>query len=554
MIKLLPFGNTAGFGTGKQPGEYYYSQGIGRTRFGMSSLYQMTARQDSTSIAGMGNLKYFAKANGALYAQDDAGKILKEATPGAYDFSIVRSPASSNGAGLIGDQKSRLMYFGNTTIGLYDGSFNDSFQTGLTSWQHPAETFLDSVYFGNKTSVGLIASDDSMNLSAFTLPTGFSVTALRAGANGLLIGANFGFQGYLILWDGIADRAIADWIPTKGEVIAIDRLANGTWIVLTQRELIVTNGYSSERVFGATDEDLGFASYASGINPQRLVALSDKVLILNTSHSSLKNHEFGRMKPGAYLFDTNTKTMEFVPVSTGNTISLDSLCAIVDSNLDQRILVAFRDNKLAKNYLATLDATGASRSVLITERLGLGADNKSAEAAVLNLSIDTQTVVPSAMTFSLTLKIYAFKRQLWGRQVTNAVASGATKIRVDGSVSTLFNARVGDEVTVLEGPNAGEVRHIASIANDGLNTEEWTVDSAFSNATGTSIYLNVQPFRFVETKTYTTVSELEEAYFNIKNRYAGKKFLLKVLIESSSKLPVEINDSLFVYDELGLAS
>src|SRR4051812_26325253 len=110
MIRALPFGSFSGFSDTERPGTSYYTQGLTQSASGIGTLYRIVNKIDSSSVAGMGNITYFATGpGGARFAQDDAGNILKEGTPGVYDFSIVRSPGG-NGCGLMGDQYGNLFY------------------------------------------------------------------------------------------------------------------------------------------------------------------------------------------------------------------------------------------------------------------------------------------------------------------------------------------------------------------------------------------------------------------------------------------------------------
>jgi hypothetical protein len=92
-LRTVPFGAFGGFAAvDKQGVTCYYSQGLTASLLGIAAQYTMQNKIDSGTVSGMGTIKYFAKANGALYAQDDNGNILKEGTPGAYNFTIVHSP------------------------------------------------------------------------------------------------------------------------------------------------------------------------------------------------------------------------------------------------------------------------------------------------------------------------------------------------------------------------------------------------------------------------------------------------------------------------------
>lgn len=478
-LKAVPIKNFSGFSDKKLLGAHYYSQGFFPSEFGAALLYSIVKRKDSADISGLGAIKYFAKAGIYSYAQDDNGKIYKEATPGAYDFALAHtSGVTSNGAGLLGDQKGRLLYAGNTDLGMYDGStYTDSWKSSLRSWQHPMDTYEDSVVMGDKTSFALLAADDSFNPDAFTLPDNFTADAVRSGVNGILLGSNYLSQDVLMLWNLITDRSIAPWKYTKGNVLAIERY-EANWIVLTQREVLLTDGYNYKRLFGLLDDSFSFNGYETGVYPQRILVVNDTLIILNTARSSLMSYEFGRMKPGVYMINIPTGYWNFIPASTLNTISVDLYSAFADNTSDQRILIGYRDLQLSKSYIGNLSNTAPSVAQFISEELGTGPTQKTAEAVVLDIDLASSVIDSPTLTFNIAVKVYNFKRQLWGKAATNAAGSAGNKIRVDGTSSNNYRAQIGDEVTVLEGANAGKVAHIQSIANLGASNETWTLNQS----------------------------------------------------------------------------
>lgn len=553
-LKAYPISKFSGFSDKKIDGAHYYSQGFSKSEFGAALLYSILKKKDSTDISGLGNVKYYAKAGASMYAQDDNGKIYKEATPGAYDFALARTPGvTSNGAGMLGDQKGRLLYAGNSDLGMYDGTtWTDNWKT-LTAGQHPMDAYEDSVVIANKDTYALLASDDSFNASAFTLPSNFTAVGPRSGVNGILLAANFGYQGVLMLWNLITDRAIAPWKWTKGQVLAIERYGLG-WIVLTQREILLTDGYNTRQLVGILDDKFSLSGFdATTILAQRILVVNDTLILLNTARANV-SAQFGRMKVGVYLIDIPTGYWDFIPVSTLNTISVDLYSAFADNSTDQRILLGYKDTKLNKSYIASLAQSGPATAQYYSEEIGDGVTNKAAEGVVLNIGVQPGAVDPVTLTFNVSLKIYNFKRKLWGTQQTNATAAAANQIRVDGTSTSYTKAQVGDEVTVLEGPNAGEIAHISSIANSGASNETWTLDRSLPNTTASPINLNVMPFKLVEKKAISSATELKDIYFNVKNKTTGKKFLVKVVLDGMSNLPLELKPSQFIYDDLGYES
>jgi hypothetical protein len=257
------------------------------------------------------------------------------------------------------------------------------------------------------------------------------------------------------------------------------------------------------------------------------------------------------MRPGLYVFDLSTELFEYVPISTMNMYNATPLAIYAAKNVSQEILVGYQDPVISKNYIGVLSATAGTTGVYIPEVLADSPDEKAAEALVANLGLSPNVATPQTLTFTLALKLYNFKRPLWGTSVTNALASTTSTIRVDGTSTTNTPALAGDEVTILDGTNAGNVRHIATIANQGASNETWTLDSALPNATGNAVHLTLQPFALVEKKTVTAAAQLGEFHFNVKNKTRGKKFLAKLLFEGMTNVQLELHRSEFVFDDLG---
>jgi hypothetical protein len=567
MTKTIPFGNVYGFGNNRSIRrlgkrfiiiESYYSQGMRKSMFGITPAYVVSKVKSSDDISGLGNIKYFAQYGAYLLAQDDTGAIYQEATPGALDFGAAVHSPGGNGSGMIGDQQGRLLYANksdNTQLGMFAGSSwstgaTDDWKTGFESWSHPMDLYEDLVIIGNKFNVAVLYSDDSLNLSALELPSNVSVSAVRTGQKGFLIGANLGFDGILILWDGNATRSLAPWIWTRGQVLAIERYHAG-WLVVTQKEILYTNGYTATSLFEFIDSPFSFSNWM--VNPQGILVVNEKLIILQKEQTIQQTSEFGRTKPGVYIFDISMKTFEYAPVHTLNTITVVPQAAFLTKSYSQSIVLGYRDDKLAKNYISTLGTSGPSAAIYISEAIAAGATEKSVEQVALNFGVSTEKVDAQPLTFTVSAKVYNFKRPLWSRQQTNASTGSTSTVRVDATVANMNQAKAGDEVTILQGVNAGQIRHISTIANAGTNTEMWTLDSTLPNVTETGIWMNVQPFVQLDKKqTFTNLSEMKRVVFNASTSVVGKRFLVKVVFENMSGVQPEMHDPLFQYKDLGI--
>jgi len=565
-LRIVPFGAFDGFSDQPVAGSSYYSQSFVNSLYGAGTLYSLQNMRTSAQTVGMGIIKSFAIGpGGAMFAQDDNGNILKEQTPGAFDFTIVRSPGG-NGAGMMSDQYGNLFYACgsiNDQLGKYDGTtWTDNFQS-LSSWEHPMDTYEDLILVGNNNGVACLFPDGSWNSAAFSLPASVQVTAIRSGPTGILIGANFGYQGVLILWDGNALRSKVPWKWTQGQILSIDRYGEN-WIVKTQRQVLITNGITIKEIFGVFDDPLAFRNYDNSevLTRQQILVINNTIIMPICGHASPQSYEYGKMKPGLYLYSLVTHTWSYIPVPTQSTISLFTGAVFADVNFNNRILFAYRDVTAGENFVAALTPTPPTKAQWISEEIGLGRihyqrvffgpTSKTAEAVILNLGVLNSITDPATLNFNVSLKIYNFKRQLWGHAVTNAsLSSHNNQVQIDGTSASNYDAQVGDEVTILTGINAGGIAHITAIANDGMSNETWTLDTTFPAATENGISLQVQPFQLVDTQSFSGQDGLKNIYFNVDS-IEGKQFLCKFVFGGiGSNLAIELQTSYFVFDDTG---
>jgi hypothetical protein len=185
------------------------------------------------------------------------------------------------------------------------------------------------------------------------------------------------------------------------------------------------------------------------------------------------------------------------------------------------------------------------------QRTFFGPTDKTAEAVVMNLGVLNSVTDPATLSVSVALKIYNFKRQLWGHATTNASLSNHAQLQVDGTSSSNYDAQVGDEVTVLNGVNAGAVAHITAVANDAASNETWTLDTSLTGQTENNVQLQVQPFVLVKKQTFTSLVSLKNFFWSV-NSIKGKQFLTKFVIDGmGANLAVEMQTSYFVFDDIG---
>ena len=332
------------------------------------------------------------------------------------------------------------------------------------------------------------------------------MSAIRSGPTGILIGANFGYQGALILWDGNSIGAKVPWKWVQGQILSI-ALYGENWIVKTQRQVLITNGTTITELFGVFDDPLAFRNYDNeDLSRQQLLVINNTLIFTISGHTSIQSYEYGKMKPGLYLYNLATHLWNYIPVPTQSTINIFTGAVFADVDFNNRILFGYRDVTAGKNFIAQLINTPASKAQWVSEAVGLGhikytkgllgPTDKSAEAVILNLGVLNSITDPATLSFNVALKVYNFRRQLWGHAVTNAQIAGLNQVQIDGTSADNYDAQVGDEVTLLNGINAGEIGHITGIANKGLSNETWMLDATAPSETEEGISLQVQPFVF----------------------------------------------------------
>lgn len=625
MIQVQQIQDFNGFGSGGMPGEYFYSQGITKSREGIRPGWTAASMVTNTSLSMLGLLNWFTEgqpaSNNYVFGMDDSGDIYQSLSGTTTPTLLYRPGHGSVGNGLIVDQKKRLIYLGNQYVGKYDGTSNytngtvqvtngsnavvgtgTTFTSGMvgkrflvagdttfytvatytdathitlnstyggssgsgksytiyTAWDDQwkdcgssqatlkeACIYEDWVYFWHGNVVmGLNTSDDSFSTSAFDFPSGFSGASISSSSKGILLGANVNNRGVIALWDGYAPRAVAPWLWFNCKVKSIKSTDNGDWIVATVAGLYLTNGYSIQPLNEKLpDSYFNQSTILTNLSPQSMAIAKKKLLFWGTTH------QLNRSKDGIYIMDLDTTLFEFVPVENGSLRGVSGGAIFYDSNFRTHLGYT-TDNPSGKAW-AALTTDSAAKSFYVSPKLGDGANDKIAQAVKLDLGISLQEVVKVDITFDVSVKLYNYRRQLFSYALTNAVSASADHVKVDGTVSQYNIAEVGDEVTVLEGVNAGQIRHISSISGQNTSSEIWTLDSAFSNTTESGILLGLSAFQLVHKHTVTNVTELNQLFFNVKNKIKGKHYLAKILFENVQSYSVpELQSLYFIYDEL----
>jgi hypothetical protein len=553
MLRQETIRKFRGFGDGNRIGEYFYSQGMNKSQFGIKPDWKIMASKDSASLAALTLITWFAQravTNGDIYnyGVGNTGKLFRVAQ-NTTTWAEVSHTTVGYGNGLGIDTESNVIIAGKQYLckinpaGTVSNNWKDLGADEGTMWR-PIERYEDTMLIGNKNLIATYTGDGTdFATNTITFPAGFSIRCIKSGQGGILIGMNFGNSGVLALWDNYSDRAIAPWLWFNEPIKSIAKY-KGQWIVAVGDKFIITNGYTSKHLCFAPDSKIHSTRFIMNHTPDCMVVKDNYLMVAGG-----QGH-FTRRQQGLWIYNLDTKLWNFVAVSNG--VTYNTLIGAINIDDAYNMHVSYETSLPAKKYIGRIYNDVPPEAYFITAPLGKGNNKKTAEGLIINLGFDTVNYTYyAAPTWSIKASIYDFKRQLWTYGYTRAISTDKSILKVDGSVANYNKAEVGDEVTIVAGANAGEKRYIESIANEGTNTEEWTVDSDFSELTEASVYMIVSPFIKIGDITVAT-PKIKENYFYlpIKQAPTGKKFMIKIYFTATSMVP-EISSLSFLYDDLG---
>jgi hypothetical protein len=567
MIKIQPFGNKEGFGDeGKYAfGQYFFSQGMSKYQDSLIPGWLVASQVDDGTLSGLGLTRWFTQGtpivggNMQVFSTDDNGKIYQSIDGTGTPTLAHTSAQVTSGNGLIVNQLGELFYLQSRYLGKYDGAtWTDNFQDfGASSLAdnadyRPADLYEDLVVMGNGKNIATYnVSTLTFAPQAFTLPSRFKSRCIKSGRNGILTGANIDNLGALILWDGNSDRSIAPWTWENGTIQTIARYG-GNWIVISDKRIFIHNGYSVVEELPNIPDSLisvsaGFTYY--NVLPQGADVVGNYLVVANTIG------DVTRARTGYWILNLKNPSAgwEFTPVANYcmSGVSLGAL--FVDSNT--RIHTGYTTTLPSKKNLALIRNLAPAKSFFISEPVGQTTSKKIAKAIRINLGLNTrETTAAATFGFTLAIKVYDYKRQLWQKATQKTTGSSLTQITVDGTISGQNEAQVGDEVQILSGGNAGTTAHITAISGQQSATEVWTIDTTLTNNMETNAVMVVSPFRLVRKKTFSSLTKLleDDLFFDIKNKYKAQKYLIKVLFEGVGQPTPALLGGDFIYEDLSV--
>lgn len=501
-------------------------------------MHDPTVANYTTGTVQVTNGSTAVVGTGTTFAAGDVGKVFRiNAENNFYlitGFTDATHIAITTYTGTSGSGKSYFIYRG------WTDQWKD-FGTEISSVDIPIETYEDTVLFGRANNIcSLNTLTDTITTDAapaFNMPAGYTCVGISANTNGILMGFNFQGRGVLVLWDNYSDRSIAPWIRLDDRISQMTKTADG-WVVVTSKAILKTNGYSVEVL---VDNYLDSATSAFGGGTSRNCLVFGNTMYFYNSYSGR-----GKRRAGLYIMNLTTRECEFVPVASGNQFS-GSIAALFYSPDFTTFYTA------SSRSIQALGIGGMISSLychLTTNPVGQGENMKYAEAIKLPIGIGkAYSQINRAKSFSIQAKISNLDRQLYSSIQVKTTAVELNKITVDESVYVA--AQVGDEIEFLDSVNAGTAFNILSITGSGTATAVYTLDRNMPNLAISGDNCIRSTFKLIETKTFTNFETVPQIYFNIKNRYKGRKFLIKFTIFGAT-LPIELKPFDFVYDDSGI--
>lgn len=552
--------------TGTKPKGFYWMEGFTSYDIGNKNVLHLSGTVSKLSQKGDASLSNLALVKGFTsrtvgsnynYAIDNAGYISR-ATAGTV-FTELRDVGGQAGITKSDNPDIKAFTISGTENIIYtsaghlgksadDSSFTDNYKTFGTSnasYVRQIEVWEDTAYIGNDNWLASLSDDGTFVDQDKELPDGYSFQSMAYNNNYLLVAMNKNYKGQLGLWDSYTDG----WNylkPLNDEIYAVKAYQRG-WIVISTNGIYFTNGYSLEFLATLPDRELKSSGIITTYNGIEIVG--DKVIFSNSAN------KLNRAKEGIWIFDIKTRSFNFSPFDTGTSrYSYYGATggAIFYSSYIDRIYCGYQtDGTFTSDpyFIGIISLTSKSDdAVFITPTINFGKKVILKSIVFEFLFSDTLGQRRDSPSVSITAKVFNGLDLIWGYFQTNAAASNNTTIKVDGSLSNT-NARVGDEVLILDGVNGGIRRQIDSIANEGTNTETWTVDSAMNGNTEDALYLNLLPFTKVDSTRTLTDYSTNRVFFDCGGKIVYGSGMFEFIINHNST-PIIPTSITINYEEL----
>lgn len=562
MLQLETQSGYKGFGNGGAGGECYHAVNMAPSSFGFTAFLDNVSEANSAGLANLDLIHSFAEELGIPWAFATPGYLFSRAL-GSWTLEH-HFTTGSGAAGLIMDPTLRMLAVNDRYLSKKNGP-----GTGGIAWTEGwqdlgstvggdkvMDTFEDWVIIPHGNGVSILnVTDDSFQANALTFPTGCTCFIAKSNSTGILLGVNMGNRSFVALWDAQSNGTIADWLwfdnPLKSICLSGSKGLNAysgnesQWIVTTNREIVLTDGYTKSTLATMPDVLLGEIAF----NPIAAGTKADgtKFYLNHTINGS----NFARRQSGTYILDMESGLWTFVPPVDQCRQGVNLGAIFQDSSA--RVWSSHTNNNSSLSYISQLSSGVPLSASFISTQFGAAGTKKIAEGAKVEILTNNQLQQLGTMNFDVSVKVYDYTRPLWTFGTQSTTGAALNQLTVSGLAAGQNNAVIGDEITVLTGTNAGQVRHITNITGQNTSSEVWTLDSSLPHLAATGDLYNVQPFHLIQKFTGVSEIPVDGFYFDIRNKYKGKRFLLKVLLENmNSVTALSVASLAFLYNDLGI--
>lgn len=432
--------------------------------------------------------------------------------------------------------------FADFTSGLDSTYGSGSGASDSTAIRRPFIKFDDTIYIGNKDYLAKIDSDgDNFDSNFKQLPLKYQVVCGAANGVNILVGGRKFNKGLLLLWN--PTNASSTWdnkLYLDNDIYAIQSYKDG-WVFAAGGGIYFTNGQSIELL-----DYLPTASFNANLNIDfnSMIVVDDKVIF-----TSIINPYAG-LKGGFYVYDIKKENFDFIP-NHSKEISSGIYQSLYYNAKMKNILSSYSydvGNKYALSTLSTENHRVGDKSIYITRKILFNNEIKLNKVK-LNYSFNDDYYNNYAnKSLDITVRVANASDKLWTYASTNSASSSANEIQVDGSVSGVNNAVVGDQIMILNDSNALESSQLSSIANAGTNTELWTLEDSLTNLTENGVTINVLPFKKFAQKTSTNTNEL--VFVNNEDLSLSNEIYVQIEV-SNTNFPITINKIILDYEPRG---
>ncbi|MBI3421209.1 MAG: hypothetical protein HY006_04035 [Candidatus Sungbacteria bacterium] len=532
-----------GIGNINAEGIFWWAQGLD---FEATPPYirvasKMIKETDSAAVLTLADIYWgviFESTNYAVNMLD--GKFFKFSYPSWSE--VHDNPNAWGGLGLFGDEDF-LYYASNNYAGRVPKNW--TLQTDwLDSWQSfnvsnsaelcPITKFLKFICFGNQRYLAVWDTGASTwNATRITLPPGYVIKWLKSLTDYLVISAHHNADGSaLFFWDGISQtyNRVLQLPQVKSLAGVVDK--NRLYVITGDAWINLFDGSGLVKLARFPDIELD-ANYASliNINPDAVKVFQGLILI----GKGASGFDFSkRFYPGGiWVYNPTTNALYFKHMMSHFAINNQSgygVLAIGSIMIDQG----------GNIFRAAWNKGGGTGQYIIDNSMDAGSARPYNWGAFLVTPLlddepyRRKRFIQSLLNFWKPLVDNSFARIVLKYNITeqyqrdSRYASGGTSNTFTlGFVPSYWE--VGDEVTVLAGNGAVQIRHIQSISGTTLTVDESLYGGASYDSTS---YLLLTKFKKIGVIKGNENKEAVNKMLRFNAR--SKKIQLKIEIWSNA--------------------